>query len=73
MIIYINKGNGVGMRLKELCQLRGVSGDEKEVHDFLYNEYKKRNLSIIKDRLGSVFGLKKGNKLQTCSCMFRRK
>ena len=49
------------MRLKELCQLNGVSGDEKEVHDFLYNEYKKRNLSIIKDRLGSVFGLKKGN------------
>ena len=30
------------MRLEELCQLRGVSGDEKEVHDFLYNEYKKR-------------------------------
>ena len=28
------------MRLKELCQLRGVSGDEKEVHDFLYDEYK---------------------------------
>ena len=49
------------MRLKELCQLNGVSGDEKEVHDFLYNEYKKRKLSIIKDRLGSVFGLKKGN------------
>ena len=48
------------MRLKELCQLRGVSGDEKEVHDFLYKEYEKRNLSIIKDRLGSVFGLKKG-------------
>ena len=51
------------MRLKELCKLNGVSGDEKEVHDFLYNEYKKRNLSIIKDRLGSVFGLKKGNDL----------
>ena len=49
------------MRLKELCQLRGVSGDEKEVHDFLYNEYKKRDLSIIKDRLGSVFGIKRGN------------
>jgi len=61
MITYINKGNGVGMRLKELCQLRGVSGDEKEVHDFLYDEYKKRDLPIIKDRLGSVFGLKKGN------------
>ena len=60
MITYINKGNGVGMRLKELCQLRGVSGDEKEVHDFLYDEYKKRNLPIIKDRLGSVFGIKKG-------------
>ena len=49
------------MRLKELCQLKGVSGDEKEVHDFLYKEYEKRNLSIIKDRLGSIFGLKKGN------------
>lgn len=49
------------MRLKELCQLRGVSGDEKEVHDFLHKEYEKRNLSIIKDRLGSIFGLKKGN------------
>ena len=49
------------MRLKELCQLNGVSGDEKEVYDFLYNEYKKRKLSIIKDRLGSIFGLKKGN------------
>ena len=47
------------MRLKELCQLKGVSGDEKEVHDFLYKEYEKRNLSIIKDRLGSIFGLKK--------------
>ena len=33
------------MRLEELCQLRGVSGDEKEVHDFLYDEYKKRNLN----------------------------
>ena len=49
------------MRLKELCQLRGVSGDEKELHDFLNKEYEKRNLSIIKDRLGSIFGLKKGN------------
>ena len=47
------------MRLKELCQLSGVSGDEKEVHDFLYDEYKKRDLSIIKDRLGSIFGIKK--------------
>ena len=45
------------MRLKELCQLKGVSGDEKEVHDFLYDEYKKRSLLIIKVRLGSVFGL----------------
>ena len=36
------------MRLEELCQLRGVSGDEKEVHDFLYNEYKKRNLPIYR-------------------------
>ena len=49
------------MRLEELCQLRGVSGDEKEVHDFLYDEYKKRNLPIIKDRLGSVFSIRKGN------------
>lgn len=48
------------MRLMKLCQLNGVSGDEKEVHDFLCNEYKKRNLSIIKDRLGSVFGVKRG-------------
>ena len=29
------------MRLKELCQLRGVSGDEKEVYDFLHKEYEK--------------------------------
>jgi len=45
MITYINKRNGVGMRLEELCQLKGVSGDEKEVHDFLYDEYKKRDTS----------------------------
>ena len=48
MITYINKRNGVGMRLEELCQLRGVSGDEKEVHDFLYDEYKKRNKTYEK-------------------------
>lgn len=47
-------------RLKKLCSLPGVSGDEKEVSDMLIKEYKKRDLEIIKDKLGSVFGKKAG-------------
>ena len=41
------------MRLKELCQLNGVSGDEKEVYDFLYNEYKNRK-SLFLDIIESM-------------------
>lgn len=48
-------------RLQELCALPGVSGDEKEIRDYLYNFYIDKNLGIIEDRLESVFGVKKGN------------
>ena len=45
-----------------LLNLRGVSGAEKEVRDYLEKEYKKYNVEIIKDNLGGIFALKKGNK-----------
>ncbi len=48
-------------RLQELCALPAVSGDEKEIRDYLYDFYKSKDLGIIEDRLGSVFGVKKGN------------
>ncbi|MDE8314154.1 hypothetical protein PT169_03290 [Erysipelothrix rhusiopathiae] len=48
-------------RLQELCALPVVSGDEKEIRDYLYNFYIDKDLEIIEDRLGSVFGVKNGN------------
>lgn len=47
--------------LEKLCGLPGVSGDEKEVRDYLIGEYQSRNLEIIEDRLGSVFGKRAGS------------
>lgn len=51
--------------LKKLCGLPGVSGDEKEVRDFLIEEYTTMKLELVEDRLGSVFGKKKGKSDKT--------
>lgn len=48
-------------KLELLCALPGVSGDEKEVRDFLIKEYESKDLEIVEDRLGSVFGKKSGS------------
>lgn len=44
---------------KEITQLHGVSGFENEVAKYLLEEYKNLGLAIVKDNLGSIFGLKK--------------
>lgn len=41
--------------LLELCHLPGVSGDEKEVHDRLKEQYSQYTDTLLKDKLGSVF------------------
>lgn len=41
--------------LLELCHLPGVSGDEKEVHDSLKEQYSQYTDTLVKDKLGSVF------------------
>ena len=44
---------------KEITQLNAVSGNEKEVAEYLINEYSKLNLELIKDNLGSIYALKR--------------
>ena len=44
---------------KDLTQLNGVSGNEKQVAHYLVNEYSKLGLELVKDNLGSIFALKK--------------
>lgn len=54
---------GLEMVLKELCALRGVSGNEKEVRDYIIEQAKKYADEVKVDRLGNVIATKKG----TCS------
>lgn len=44
---------------KEITQLNAVSGNEKEVAEYLIKEYSKLNLELIKDNLGSLYALKR--------------
>ncbi|MBM7644868.1 putative aminopeptidase FrvX [Scopulibacillus daqui] len=45
---------------KTLTELRGTSGFEHEVRQFMKQELKKYSDELLQDRLGSVFGVKKG-------------
>lgn len=44
---------------KDLTQIDGVSGHEKEVARYLINEFNKLGLEVVKDNFGNVFGVKK--------------
>ncbi|MFB5282382.1 M42 family metallopeptidase [Peribacillus sp. Hz7] len=46
---------------KTLTELPGTSGNEHAVRAFMRSELKKYADEIVQDRLGSIFGLKKGN------------
>jgi len=50
----------VTLMMKELTELDGISGFEQEVHDKLKQLLEPVSDEIIKDRLGSVIGVKKG-------------
>ncbi len=50
------------MVLKELCQLRGVSGDEGRVRDFVRAHAEKHADSVCVDPMGNVLAYKKGKK-----------
>jgi glutamyl aminopeptidase len=45
---------------EELLNLRGVSGHEKHVRKYLKEKLKKYSDEIVQDKLGSIFGIKKG-------------
>lgn len=47
--------------LKELTELRGMSGYEKDVRVYIENELKELNVEIQKDKIGSIAGISKGN------------
>lgn len=47
--------------LRELTEARGVSGFEKEVRQIVKRELEGINASILYDKMGSVFGEKKGD------------
>lgn len=52
-------------RMKEyeiLTNLNGISGFEKSVRDYVKKELEKTADEILRDRLGSIFGVKKGPK-----------
>lgn len=46
---------------EELVNLRGVAGHEKSVRKFMREELAKYSDEVIQDKLGSVFGIKKGS------------
>lgn len=46
---------------KKLTDMYGISGHEWDVKDFVKEELKKYTDEILEDRLGSVFGVLKGN------------
>lgn len=52
-----------------LYQLPAISGDEKEVRDYLYRMYTKLKLPVVFDRLGSIFAHKPGNSTSDCRVM----
>src|SRR6476620_8220394 len=45
---------------KTLTELPGTSGNEHAVRKFMKSELEKYSDEIVQDRLGSIFGLKKG-------------
>jgi putative aminopeptidase FrvX len=45
---------------EDLANLHGPSGDEGQVRDYLLKEYRAEADEILRDGLGSVFGMKKG-------------
>lgn len=47
---------------EDLTNLNGPSGDEGLVKEYLLEEYKKETDEILRDGLGSVFGVKRGKK-----------
>ncbi|MCK5129395.1 MAG: M42 family metallopeptidase [Clostridiales bacterium] len=49
--------------LKELVKLRGVSGDEKEVRKYIFEECKKLCSDVRIDKLGSIIAIKKGTSM----------
>src|SRR5690625_113956 len=46
---------------KTLIELQGASGNEHLVREFMRSELEKYTDEIVQDRLGGVFGVKKGN------------
>ena len=50
------------MVLKELCALRGVSGNENEVRDYIIQRAKKLADEVKIDRMGNVLAIKKPRK-----------
>ena len=50
------------MVLKELCALRGVSGNENEVRDYIIRRAKKLADEVKIDRMGNVLAIKKPRK-----------
>ena len=49
------------MLIKELTNLNGVSGNEKEVRDFIINKINNLCDSIMVDSIGNIIAYKKGN------------
>ncbi len=47
---------------KELTELRGVSGQEKEINAYLTKKYEELGLEIVRDNLGSLFAYKPSKK-----------
>lgn len=47
--------------LKELTSLSGVSGDEREVREYILNKIKDKADEIETDTMGNIIALKKGN------------
>lgn len=50
------------LRMEELTQLFGISGQENEVRTYLAKKYETLCDEVIYDNLGSVFGIKKSKK-----------
>ena len=49
------------MVLKELCALRGISGDEKEVREYIIHHVKPFATEVKTDRAGNVIAFKRGS------------
>ena len=48
------------MVLKELCALRGVSGDEQRVREFIRERVEKFATKVTVDRMGNLYAFKQG-------------